>query len=403
MSKQQSKQKMLVEIKLTADNLTKKDISTWRKAWQAAIIPDNPRRNALYDVYTDVMIDAHLTGCIRQRCDMAINKSFKIVDRKGNEKQDLTEMLETNWFKKFMELALESIYFGYSLIQFNDLLKTDTLQFDSVELVPRKHVIPEYGIILKDIADELNKGISYSDSAISKWCIGVGQKNDLGLLLKVAPQCLSKKNMLAYWDVFGEIFGMPVRIAKTASRDPKDRAVTEKMLQNMGAAGWALLQEGTEIEIKEAARGDAFNVYDKRIDRCNSEISKAILGQTMTADSGASYSQSEVHLEILKNIVYKDADFLRDIINRKLFPFLIMHGFPLKEMRFDWDESAEWTPEQQLKIEQMLLNSYEIDPKYFAEKYNIPVIGHKALTEPQNYSATNETIKTLNSPDSFFA
>ena len=379
-AKTKDKQKLLVEIKQTADNLTKKDISSWRKAWQSAIIPDNPKRIALYDVYSDVMADLHLTGCIRQRSDMVLNKSFKITDRKGNEKPEVTEIFECQWFKRFMELALDSIYFGYSLIQFNEPVKDGSLvYFDSIELIPRKHVIPEFGVILKDPADEPNKGYNYLDGDIAKWCIGVGDRKDLGLLLKVAPQSISKKNMLAYWDVFGEIFGMPVRVARTGTRDPNDRANIEKMMQLMGAAGWAVLPEGTEIEIKETTRGDAFNVYDKRIERCNSEISKGILGQTMTTDQGSSYAQSETHLEILKNIVYRDADFIRDLINWKLIPFMTIHGFPVKDLRFDWDESIDWTPEQQLKIEMMILQNYEIDPKYFAEKYNIPITAAKTF------------------------
>jgi hypothetical protein len=372
------KSKILVEIKQTADNLTKKDIGTWRRAWQMAVNPENPKRMVLYDVYTDVMVDLHLNGCIRQRSDMVLNKSFKIVTKDGKEKKDITELFEAGWFKNFLELSLESIYYGYSLIQFNDLSSTGAKRFESVELVPRKHVIPEFGVIVKEISDEPTKGYNYLEGDLSKWCIGVGDRKDLGLLLKLAPQSLSKKNMLAYWDAFGEIFGMPIRVARTGSRDPQDRANIEKMMQLMGAAGWAVLPEGTEVEFKETTRGDAFNVYDKRIDRCNSEISKGILGQTMTTDNGGSLAQSEVHLEILKNIIYKDADFLRDLINWKLLPFLEMHGFPVQNMRFDWDESVDWTPEQQLRIEQMLLGNYDIDPKYFAEKYNIPVLGVKS-------------------------
>jgi len=379
--------KLLVDIKVSAENLTKKDIATWRRAWQAAINPENPKRIALYDVYTDVMVDLHLNGCIRQRSDMVLNKSFKIVDKNGKEKRDITELFESTWFKKFMELALESIYYGYSLIQFNDIITDRTMRFESVELVPRKHVIPEFGVIVREASDEPKKGYSYLDGDLAKWCIGIGDRKNLGLLLKLAPQSLSKKNMLAYWDVFGEIFGMPIRVARTGSRDPNDKASIEKMMQLMGAAGWAVLPEGTEVEIKETTRGDAFNVYDKRVERCNSEISKGILGQTMTTDNGGSLAQSEVHLEILKNIVYKDADFLRDIINWELLPFMEMHGFPVKDLRFDWDESVDWTPEQQLRIEQMLLGTYDIDPKYFAEKYNIPVTGTKSslLTAPDNF------------------
>lgn len=373
-----TKSKLLVEIKQVADNLTKRDISSWRRAWQMAINPENPKRAALLDVYTDVMVDLHLVGCIQQRGDMVLNRAFKIVDKDGKEKPEITELFESPWFKKFLELSLESNYYGYSLIQFGDVIRDGAIRFDSVELVPRKHVIQEFGVIVREVGDEPNKGYNYLDGDLAKWCIGVGDRKNLGLLQKVAPQSLSKKNMLAYWDTFGELFGMPVRIAKTASRDPNDKASIEKMMQMMGAAAWGLFPEGTEVDIKETTRGDAFNVYDKRVERCNSEISKGILGQTMTTDNGGSLAQSEVHLKILKNITDKDADFLRDLINWRLMPFMEMHGFPVKDLRFNWDDSVDWTPEQQLQIEQMLLGQYDIDPKYFVEKYNIPVTGAKS-------------------------
>ena len=39
----------------------------------------------------------------------------------------------------------------------------------------------------------------------------------------------------------------------------------------------------------------------------------------------------------------------------------------------------EYTPQEQINIEQMLVNGgYDIDPKYFTEKYGIPVLGKKS-------------------------
>lgn len=178
-------------------------------------------------------------------------------------------------------------------------------------------------------------------------------------------------------DQFGELFGMPVRIAKTASRDPKEIAKMEGMMEDMGAAQWGLFPEGTELQIVETTRGDAYNVYDKRIIRANNELSKLWIGQTMTMDDGSSLSQSETHLEIFNRIVKRDADMVRDVINDKVIPLAVMHGILPKAMRFDWDESIDYTPEQQIQLEQMLLNNYNVDPKYFAEKYNIPITEKK--------------------------
>jgi len=60
------------------------------------------------------------------------------------------------------------------------------------------------------------------------------------------------------------------------------------MMERMGQAGYAVLPTGTEIQIVESAKSDAYNVYDKRVDRANSEISKLIIGQTMTIEDGSS-------------------------------------------------------------------------------------------------------------------
>ena len=374
---------ILIELKNNAENLTKKDIGMWRDAWQIALNPENPSRLHLYRIYRDVMVDNHLTGCITQRKGFVKKKSFKIVDKTGKEKPELSELLEVGWFKNFCDLALDSLYYGHSLIQFNDLTqKNGLMYFESTELVPRENVFPEFGVFVREAGDEPTRGFSYKEGSFAQSCIEVGNPKDLGILLKITPQSLSKKNMMAYWDMFGEIFGMPIRIGKTSSRDPKEIDRTEKFLKEMGATSWALFPEGTELEIKETSRGDAFNVYDRRIELCNKEISKAILGQTMTIDDGSSLSQSKVHLDIFNNIIEADADMLRDVINWKLLPFMLTHGFPVADCRFEWNDSVDYTPEQLIQIEQMLLANYDIEAKYFEEKYNIKILGKKEFSAP---------------------
>jgi hypothetical protein len=371
---------MTIELDRISQNLTKKDIASWRSAWQMALNPENPQRRRLYEVYTDVEIDLHLTGCIGQRTGMVLQKAFRLTNKNGKENRDLSELFEAEWFKDFAKMAFESRYWGHSLIQFGDIVTViGKMRFDGVELVPRMHVIPEYGVITREAGDEPKKGFSYRTGKIADWCIEAGSPRDLGLLLRCSPSALSKKNMLAFWDGFGEMFGMPIRIGKTSSRDKNEVAKVENMLDAMGAAAWGVFPEGTEIEIKETTRGDAFNVYDQRINRSNSEMSKGILNQTMTIDNGSSLSQSEVHLEVFENVVEADADFLRDLVNNRLLPFMEMHGFPVANHRFEWDNSVNYTPDQMCNIEQMLLTGgYEIEPAYFTDKYNIPITGRTA-------------------------
>ena len=364
-------------------SLTKQDVGRWRSAWQMAINVENPRRVNLYDIYTDTLIDMHLTGCISQRKRKTLLKAFVIKNADGSEDAEAMKIFESEWFYNFVSLALDSRYWGHSLIQLGDITTDEqgVRRFDNVELVPRKHVIPEYGVLVREQSDSWEQGIDYRHGGMSDWCVEVGDAHDLGLLLKCAPHALSKKNMTAYWDVFGEIFGMPMRIGKTNSQDPADRQQIEDVLENMGAAAWGLFPDGTDIEIKESTRGDAYNVYDKRIDRANSEISKGILNQTMTIDSGSSLSQSETHLEVFENVCAADARLIKYIVNDRLIPKMIRHGFELRGKVFDWDDAATYTPAEQRELERMILQFFTVDQQYFIDKYKIPITGIKETAE----------------------
>ena len=118
-------------IKLTAqlmqqtDSLTKKDVAAWRSAWQQAISYDTPNRARLYDIYTDCLIDLHLTGCIGQRKGKTLQKEFRLVGKDGKENEKGTALFRKEWFYDFMDLALDSRFWGNSLIQLNDIEKDE--------------------------------------------------------------------------------------------------------------------------------------------------------------------------------------------------------------------------------------------------------------------------------------
>ena len=374
--------KQVIELQRTTDALTRKDIRNWRAAWQLAINVDSPNRQTLYDIYRDVDVDLHLTGCIGQRKGFVMARSFKLVDEHGNENEEALHYFDQSWFKLLASYILDSRYWGHSLIELGDVT-TDgdgCVCYDGVRLIPRKHVIPEYNRVIRNLGEDWRTGIDYHKPPFTDWLIEAGQPDDLGLFLKAATQTIPKKNALAFWDTFTEIFGMPMRIAKTTVRDEKELKKMEEMMASMGTEFWGLFQEGTEIEVVESTKGDAFNVYDKRVDRANSELSKLIIGQTMTIEDGSSLSQSETHLQVFENLVESDRDMLRDIINNQLIPRMVKHGFPLKGLRFDWDDSVDYTPEQQRQYEELVLNNYEVDPSYFEEKYSMPVGERRNVT-----------------------
>ena len=178
-----------VNLQLQTEALTKKDLRTWRNAWQYAINVEYPNRVPLYNVYGDVDVDMHLTGCVGQRKGYVQNKSFRIVDKKGIENPELTKIFESPWFKTFMDLALDSIYWGHSLIQLGDIIMVDGVPaFSNVLLVPRRHVIPEYGVIVVHQQEMWQNGYDYRNSEMADWIVEVGGTHSLGLCTTYHPE-----------------------------------------------------------------------------------------------------------------------------------------------------------------------------------------------------------------------
>ena len=398
-AKARERQAIIEALKQNTAALTRKDVGRWRRAWQAAINIDQPNRCLLYDIYRDTEIDLHLSGCVAQRRGFVMARSFHLVNADGMEVEEATNIFDAAWFKDLMRYALESILWGHSLIELGDPIDDASGKriYTSVTLLPRKHVIPEYGRIVINEGHSWQSGFDYRAEPYISSLIEVGRPDDLGLYLKAAPQVIAKRNALAFWDNFSELFGMPLRIAKVNARDQKAIDDAHSMLQQMGHNFSAVFDEGTEIQLVENSKGDAFNVYDRRIDRANSEMSKLVIGQTMTIEDGSSLSQSETHLKVFQNLVESDCDLIRDVVNNQLLPRMVADGFPVANLRFDWDYSVDYTPEQQVAFETMIADRYDVNPEYFAEKYAIPV-GPRRNSNP--LSGSND-LKRPN-PHSFF-
>lgn len=388
-------------VKLNEQNkvLTHRDIAAWRRAHQLALNVENPKRIQLYDIYDfTTSLDAHVEGVwLRIRTNLK-QKKFKIIDAKTKkEREDLTDLFESIWFKDFLELIVETKFYGHTLVEFGDLLRIDgKLRFRSVEAVPRRHVCPEYEVLLIDQNDEPQKGIPYNTGNLADWSIEIGKRKDLGAFLKASPKAIAKKHVEIFWDEFAERFGIPILFATTNVQNETERMKINNFMRNFGAAPSFVFGEGTKLEAIQTTSGDAYMVFDQRILRCEQQISKCLAGQTMSFDDGASRSQGETHLKGFEEILESFADDARDIINNNLFPFLAKHGFPVTGTRFDWDYTYEFKPEEIQREEELLLQHYEIDPSYFVEKYNIPIIGKKtqhAKSEEEDEDENDTLVK----------
>lgn len=352
------------------------EIQDFKTATTAAESNYNPNRYLLYKLYNDMVLDAHLTSVMQQRKNLTMVKEFKVVNKAGEENEKLSELLQTKWFRDFVNFALDSRFWGYSLVQFDDLVNDS---FKCVELVPRLYVKPELHLVVKAWSD-LN-GVDYLEPPFSDWCIGVGNPKDLGLLHKASPLVIWKKNAMGAWSDYQNKFGIPPVIAKSSANDKPTQDKIDSMLQNFQRGAWGRFGKDDLIELIEVSKTDAYKVFDALIERVNQEISKLIIGQTGTTAEKAYVGSAEVHERVMLNYAEEDEHFIEDVCNYQLIPMMERLGVKFNGHKIEVSESDELTLDQQIKADDMLLKYFDLDPTEIENTYGRKVV-KKEVQEP---------------------
>lgn len=362
---------VLANIQKLQLSLYKKEIANLIMARQDAINVERPRRNMLIELYGDTIMDMFLKGIINNRIVRISNKPFMVIDSETGKPDDAAKLLlKKSWFNKWVKFAMESRMYGHSLIYFKEIVNGEVKQ---VDVVDRRYVVPELKWVLRAVYDNVPM-LDYTDPAFSDYFISAGEDTDLGLLLIASIGVILKKHSWQNWDEFEEIFGIPIRTAMTPGNDKKLLDDIENWLKKMGSAAYGVFPEGTTLDIKENKNSDAFGVFNEKRKAINEELLVLILGQTMTVLNGSSKSQSETHQKTSDEIMTDDLTFIEDLVNDELMPRLISFGYQLKPThRFAWDTTDALPLSEQWKIDQGLLEKFDIDPEYFQEKYNVPV------------------------------
>lgn len=346
-----------------------KDVGDYKTAVIAAENWMNPQRYLLYQIYRNIEIDSHLTAVLQQRKNLTLSKSFRFVDKKGEEIEDKDGLLKQTWFRHFLNHSLDSLAWGHSLIQLKDIVNNT---ITGVELIPRQFVKPELHIVAQTWTDIT--GNDYLESPFKEWCISVGDSHSLGLYMKAAPLIIWKQAALGAWAEYQEVFGSPMRYLKTNVLDAATKQSGIDMMENMSSATWAVIDTNDELIVSESSKADAFRVFDEMINRVNSEIAKLFLGQTGTTDEKSYVGSAEVQERILESYEENDEHFILGVINDELLPKIKALGIQIPEgAKVSASEKEELTvlERSNIMLELVKTGKYHVDPEYVKDNFNI--------------------------------
>lgn len=299
------------------------DIDNWRKAMRAAE-STVPRRTELYDLYEDIMLDAHLSSVVEKRILAVTNAEWQFLDSKGKEVKFMTDWIDTPDFELMVEEILKAKLWGYTMLEFDFYPDDSWGIFD----IPRKHMRPELGLVCKEQTTNTG-GIDIRTGRYADTVLEAGKPKDLGKLLSAAQYVIYKRGNFGDWAQFAEIFGMPLIDAVWDGYDEDQRMKLLEALEQMGGGGQLVRPAGTTVEfVQGGSNNPTGDLYNNLIKACDAQISKLILGQTETTESSDSsgYAQASVHADTENDINISDIKFVRRILNRRFCKMLEANG-----------------------------------------------------------------------------
>jgi phage gp29-like protein len=293
--------------------------------------------------------DAHLAAILQTRKMAVLGKDYEVLPySKGPEDVEICQALEEMIYRvphleeAFLDL-LDAIGKGFALAEVIWEVAGGQAVVTELRWIPQKRVV---------FGDDLRPRLLTAESRwqgqepppwkviYHRYKARSGYPTRAGVMRVVGWMYLLKNYALKDWAAFNEVFGMPLRLGKyDPAASPADREALVRAIRNLGSDAAGVISKSTEIEFVEAARhAGGANPYQRLAEFCNREMSKAVLGQTLTTDTAGAtgtYAAALVHAQVRRDLVEADAQALATTIREQLLR-------PLVGFNFGWDKPVPW-------------------------------------------------------------
>ena len=213
---------------------------------------------------------------------------------------------------------------------------------------------------------------------VHKYKARSGHTSRAGILRVVAWMYLFKNYDLKDWVSFAEIYGLPLRLGKYApGASDSDKAALMRALIQIGSDAAGIIPDGTSIDFITTEKTSSSDLYERLARYCDEQISKAILGQTLTSDSGGgSYAQSKTHNDVRHDLTVADCKALASTLRRDLIRPLCIFNFGedkrIPYIRFDCEESEDLTQTATILGTLIEKVGLRIPTSFVYKKFSIP-------------------------------
>ena len=284
--------------------------------------------------YRDLTSDPHVYANMQQRKSGTASMKWQLMKNRAGDDDLLfiKRIFESIDIDKLILQILDAIFYGYSILEIVWMEKDGRFIPVKIEEKPQEWFSFDSTNTLRLVESFGSEGILLPPY---KFLCALHQPtyiNPYGE--KTLSRCYwpvtFKRSGLQFWVTFSEKYGLPFLVAKeprtyTNEESQALLASLEKMLQDT----IAVIPDDSSIEFIESSHAYSGDVFKKYLEFCNSEISKAILSETLTTEvtDKGTYAAAKTHRDILHHLVQGDKRLVEKTIN-KLIAMIWELNFP---------------------------------------------------------------------------
>jgi phage gp29-like protein len=264
-------------------------------ALRAVVEPSSEKRvdKKIADAVRDLLGEPQFRDMLRDLTD-AFGKGYSAIEIVWGERDGLWRPAAYKW--------RDPKYFTFDFVSRSELRLAVLGTIDGVALPPAKFIVH---------MPKLKSGIPIR----------------CGFARLAAWSWMFKTYTLKDWMAFLDVFGMPIRVGKYhPAATAEDRRKLLTAVSQIAVDAAAIIPESMAIEFIEA-KGFADKPFENMARFMDEQLSKVVLGQTMSTDGHAGgLAQAKIHNLVRIDIKEDDADQLAATINRDLVaPFCALN------------------------------------------------------------------------------
>ncbi len=370
-----------------AAGLTPEKLASVLKAADAG---DMQRQSELFDQIEEK--DGHLQGEKGKRQNVVLDVEYQVKPASEDARDvKVAEFVQSYFdnmtdFEDVLVSMQDAVGKGYAGLEIGwDSSEGQALP-ESLEFIEQKRFVfmDGKGILRKTpllITDDDPMGVEIPSWKVLFHRYGgkSGHPTRSGIYRVCSWMFLFKNYSVKDWVVFCERYGMPLRLGRYdqgASKDDKDALIAA--ISSLGSDAAGIISKSTEIDFVETVKGKASgDLFEALAKFCNAEMSKALLGQTLTAEVGdtGSYAASNTHNEVRLDLAKADTRSLTATLRDQLIR-------PIVGFNFGWDTpcpfyKAIWEEQEDLKekaewLTSLLDRHVEMPLSFVRQEFNIP-------------------------------